>query len=180
MSLPPERIYTIDDIYALPEGERAELIDGRIYYMAPPGTRHQEITGELYAVIHNYIKKKGGTCKTYISPFAVFLSEDHTNYVEPDVSVICHPDKIDSRGCNGAPDWVIEVVSPSSVSMDYNTKLFKYRTARVREYWIIDYSKDMITVYNFETDQMERYNFSDSVQSGIFEDLLINFSQLDF
>ena len=76
MPLPKERIYTIDDIYALPDGERAELIDGQIYMMAPPNTRHQVIVGELYATIRNYIKGKGGSCKPYVSPFAVFLNED--------------------------------------------------------------------------------------------------------
>lgn len=179
MPLPQQRVYTIDDIYALPEGERAELIDGQIYYMAPPSPKHQAIAGEIFAVIRNYLREKKGVCKPYIYPFAVFLNKDDTNYVEPDIIVICEPDKIDSRGCKGAPDWVIEVVSPSSVSMDYNTKLFKYRTAKVREYWIVDYLKDMITVYNFETDQMERYTFMDSVKAGIYEDLFVDFSQLD-
>lgn len=68
MPLPKERIYTIDDIYALPEGERAELIDGQIYYMAPPSRKHQEIAGELFTSINNYIRAAGGSCKPYIAP----------------------------------------------------------------------------------------------------------------
>ena len=144
MPLPKERIYTIDDIYALPDGERAELIDGQIYMMAPPNTRHQVIVGELYATIRNYIKSKSGSCKPYVSPFAVFLNEDNKNYVEPDLTVVCSPDKVDEKGCHGAPDWVIEVVSPATQSKDYGIKLFKYRMAGVREYWIINPLKGIV------------------------------------
>lgn len=91
MPLPQREAYTIEDIYALPEGTRAELIDGQIYYMAPPTRKHQEIAGTLYRKIADYIDAKGGSCKTYISPFAVFLNENDKNYVEPDISVICDP-----------------------------------------------------------------------------------------
>lgn len=136
MGLP--RIYTIDDIYALTDGKRAELIDGNIYYMAPLGRKHQRIIGELYATIREYIKSNNGTCEVDIAPFAVFLNADDKNYVEPDISVICDSGKLNDKGCVGAPDWIIEIVSPSSKRMDYFTKLFKYRTAGVKEYWIVD------------------------------------------
>ena len=132
-----EKVYTIDDIYALPDGERAELIDGQIYYMAPPSRTHQKISWRLHQIIGNYIDSKGGQCEVYAAPFAVFLSEDDINYIEPDISVICDTSKLDEKGCHGAPDWIIEVVSPSSKRMDYYTKLFKYRTAGVKEYWIV-------------------------------------------
>ena len=72
MPLPKEQIYTIEDIYALPEGERAELIDGRIYYMAPPTRKHQQICVELITTINNYIKSNNGSCEPYIAPFAVY------------------------------------------------------------------------------------------------------------
>lgn len=108
---------------------------------APPNRGHQRIVGELYTIINNYIKKKNGRCEVDIAPFAVFLNEDDNNYVEPDISVICDEDKLNDRGCSGAPDWIIEVVSPSSRRMDYIIKLFKYRTAGVREYWIVDPEK---------------------------------------
>ena len=173
-----EQLYTIDDIYALPDGERAELIDGRIYNMAPPSRTHQRIVTELCTIINNYIKSKHGSCEVDISPFAVFLNEDDRNYVEPDISVICDPGKLTEKGCNGAPDWVIEVVSPGSRQMDYYTKLFKYRTAGVREYWIVDPQKNRITVYNFETANTEDYTFADSVKSGIYPDLSIDFSNI--
>ena len=179
MPLPQEKTYTIDDIYALKEGERAELIDGRIYYMAPPSPKHQEITGELFALIRNYIKEKGGPCKPYVSPFAVFLNENDTNYVEPDITVICKPDKVDNKGYRGAPDWVIEVVSPGSRRMDYSTKLFKYRTAGVREYWIVDPEKNRITVQDLANEDINEYTFSDTVKAGLYDDLFIDFSQLD-
>lgn len=178
MPLPKRESHTTDYIYSLPEGERAELIDGQIYDMAPPSRRHQEIAGELFTIIHNYIKSKGGSCKPFIAPFAVFLNEDDKNYVEPDISVICKPEKLTERGCNGAPDWIIEIVSPSSRRMDYFTKLFKYRTVGVREYWIVDPDKNRITVYNFESEDTIEYTFSDSVKTGIYEDFAVDFEQL--
>lgn len=101
------------------------------------------------------------------------------------ISVICDKDKPDDKGCHGAPDWVIEIVSPGSRRMDYDTKLFKYRIAGVREYWIVDSMKERIVVWHFEPDSehpelevMELYTFNDSVKAGIYEDLCINFSQV--
>ena len=179
MALPQERLYTIEDIYALPEGARAELIDGQLYMMAPPTRRHQEIVGELYTSISNYIKSKGGSCKPYIAPFAVFLNADNKNYIEPDISVICDRNKLTDRGCDGAPDWVIEVVSPGSRRTDYYTKLFKYRTAGVREYWIVDPDKNRILVYNFESEDAGDYSFNDSIKAGIYSDFSFDFSVLD-
>ncbi len=168
-----EEIYTIEDIYALPDGERAELIDGKIYYMAPPGTKHQSIVSELHYQIKDYINRNNGGCDVFPAPFAVFLNGDDTNYVEPDISVICDKDKLTEKGCNGSPDWVIEVVSPSSKVMDYFTKLFKYRTAGVREYWIVDPVKERITVYFFEKESVEEYSFGKEIPVGIYEGFTI-------
>ena len=179
MPLPEEKTYTIEDIYSLPEGTRAELIDGRIYYMAPPSRTHQRVSGELYRKIGNYIEKKGGSCEVYAAPFAVFLDKDETNYVEPDLSVICDGSKLDDKGCHGAPDWIIEIVSPGNPGHDYLTKLLKYQEAGVREYWIVDPGKKWITVYFFEGDIWgERYQFSDTVPANIYDDLSIDFSQI--
>lgn len=178
-ALAQENLYTIDDIYNLPEGSRAELIDGRIYYMAPPSRKHQRIAGELFAVIREYINTNNGSCEVDIAPFAVFLNEgDVKNYVEPDISVICDPDKLADKGCLGAPDWIIEVVSPASRWMDYFTKLFKYRAAGVREYWIVDPDKNRVTVYDFEAEDTRSYTFSESVKANIYEDLFIDFSEI--
>lgn len=171
--------YTIDDIYALPDGQRAELIDGQMYMMAPPTRRHQQILGALYRKIADYIDRKGGSCEVDIAPFAVFLNADDKNYVEPDISVICSPEKLTDKGCTGAPDWIIEIVSPGSRRTDYFTKLFKYRTAGVREYWIVDPEKNRITVYTFESEDTTEYTFTDSVKAGIYEDLEIDFNTIE-
>ena len=179
MPLPQEKIYTIEDIYALPEGTRAELIDGQIYYMAPPSRIHQRLLFELSRIIADYITKNNGSCEVDIAPFAVFLHDDDKNYVEPDISVICDRNKLNDRGCVGAPDWIIEVVSPGSRRMDYFTKLFKYRTAGVREYWIVDPDKNRILVYNFESEDTGDYSFADSAQSGIYPGFSIDFSKLN-
>lgn len=177
-ALKKEEVYTIEDIYALPEGERAELIDGQIFYLATPSTRHQRIVSKLNQKIANYIDVHGGDCEVFPSPFAVFLNNDDINYVEPDISVICDQSKLTDKGCNGAPDWIIEIVSPSSKRMDYLIKLFKYRNAGVKEYWIVDSEKDRITVYNFVHDTIEEYAFGDDVPAGIYEDFSIKVSDM--
>lgn len=173
----PEDIgsYTVKDIYALPDGVRAELLDGEIFDMAPPNRLHQKLVMELSFLISAYIRERGA-CEVYAAPFAVFLNADEKTYVEPDISVICSRDKLTDKGCNGAPDWIIEIVSPGSRQMDYYRKLFRYRTAGVREYWIVDAQKERITVYQFETDSMEEYSFTDRVGVGIFADLEIDFA----
>lgn len=171
-----EESHTIDDIYALPEGERAELIDGQIYYLATPSRTHQRLLFLLSRKIADYIDAHQGTCEVDIAPFAVFLNNDDINYVEPDISVICDPSKLDEKGCHGAPDWIIEIVSPGSKQMDYYKKLFKYRTAGVREYWVVDPDKNIITVYNFESDTMEEYSIGENVPVGIYEDFFIRVS----
>lgn len=168
-ALKKEEIYTIEDIYALPDGKRAELIDGKIYYMAPPNTKHQRLVHFFDREIGNYIQSHKGECEVFPAPFAVFLNENDKNYVEPDISVICDKNKITDKGCDGAPDWIIEIVSPSSKPMDYFTKLFKYRTAGVREYWIVDPMKQRVTVYFFEKESVEEYSFGTDIPVGIYE-----------
>lgn len=98
--------------------------------------------------------------------------------MEPDISVICDTNKLTDRGCNGAPDWIIEVVSSGSQRMDYMTKLFKYRTVGVREYWIVDSKDSVITVYDFAHDDMGRYTFLDKVKVGIYDGFEIDMSIL--
>ena len=137
--------------------------------MAPPSRTHQQILLSLSRRIADYIDSKNGNCEVNIAPFAVFLSEDDINYVEPDISVICDPTKLDDKGCHGAPDWIIEIVSPGTKTMDYFKKLFKYRTVGVREYWIVDPTKELITVYRFEREIMEQYSFGEDVPAGIYE-----------
>ena len=168
--------YTIDDIYNLPDGQRAELIDGELYMMATPNRIHQRLVKDFTFLIEEYIRRKNGECEVYPAPFAVFLNANNEIYLEPDISVICDKDKLTDEGCKGTPDWIIEIVSPSSRSLDYNKKLLKYGTAGVREYWIVDPMKQRITVYNFQHDTVEEYSFSDKVKAGIYEDFEIDFA----
>lgn len=162
--------YTIEDIYALPDDVRAELIDGQIYYMASPTRTHQKISVYLSRVIGNYIESQDGECEVYTAPFAVFLNEEkNTNYLEPDLFVVCDPSKLGEDGCHGAPDWVIEIVSPTSRPRDYMKKMLKYGTACVREYWIVDPEKKITTVYGFEKETMEEYPFGEAVPVGIYD-----------
>jgi len=181
MPFPQERIYTIADIYNLPEGIRAELVDGQIYYMEPPTRTHQKISGFLHATIYNNIRSNNGKCEVYAAPFAVFLNRDDMNYFEPDISVICDPDKLDNRGCNGAPDWIVEIVSTSTSSHDYITKLSKYKAAGVREYWIVNPLRQIITVYLFNEKDIfpQTYGFKDKIGVSIFNDLVIDICELD-
>ncbi len=176
MGLAQEIPYTIDYIYSLPDGQRAELIDGQIYDMSTPDRRHQRLVQFFSRIIGNYISLKGGFCEVYPAPFAVRLYDDDYTYVEPDISVICDPKKLDDKGCNGAPDWIIEVISPSTRMRDYITKLYNYRNAGVREYWIVDADKNRITVYRFDVEGIEEYSFNDTVPVGIYDDFSIDFS----
>lgn len=173
-ALTKEAVYTIDDIYALPDGKRAELVDGKIYFMSPPSRTHQKISWKLHQAIANYIDSKAGGCEVYAAPFAVFLNRDHINYVEPDISVICDPSKLDEKGCHGAPDWIIEIVSPGSKSMDYMKKLLKYCTAGVLEYWIVDPARKQVLVYQPKQETMEQYAFGEDIPVGIWEGFSIN------
>ena len=179
MALAKEKTYIIEDIYNLPEGKRTELIDGQIYDMAPPSRSHQRILLALSRKIADYIERKHSTCEVDIAPFAVYLDEHSNTYVEPDISVICDKNKLDDRGCKGAPDWIIEIVSSDSHHMDYYTKLFKYHDSGVREYWIVDPDMNHIMVYDFVSEDFGDYTFSDTVKAGIYSDFSIDFSQLD-
>lgn len=176
---PQRGLYTVADIEALPEGERAELIDGEMFMMAAPMLRHQKILMWLSAKIWNYIMEHGGSCEVLPAPLAVYIKDDELNYVEPDISVICDPDKLDEKGCHGAPDWVIEIVSPSSKCMDYEKKQVLYEEAGVREYWIVDPMNSNVTVYSFGTmTVVEQSSFSGRVKVGIYKDFEIDFNEL--
>ena len=171
MPLPKESSYTTDYIFSLPEGQRAELIDGVVYDMAPPNRLHQELVSELHYKITDYIKKNNGACKVFPAPFAVFLNADDKTYVEPDISVICDKSKLDDRGCVGAPDWIIEIASPSTKRTDYGVKLFKYRSAGVREYWIVNPLTRTVNVN-------DQYSFDDDIAVCIYDNLTINITEL--
>lgn len=179
MPLPEHDTYTTDYIYSLPEGQRAELIGGDIYDMAPPSRIHQKIQNALAWSIETHIRKHNGSCEVYPAPFAVFIKSDDENYVEPDISVICDKNKLTDKGCNGAPDFVIEIVSPSSRQMDYRTKMNLYGETGVREYWIVDPSRERTTVYRFEEDAAPIiFPFNQVITVGIYGDLQINIAEL--
>lgn len=182
MSLAQLKTYTEEDYYALPEDIRAELIEGQIYYMAAPGRIHQEILSFLHVRIANYIDSRKGICKVYPAPLAVKLfKDDDKTIVEPDISVICDRNKLTDRGCTGAPDWIIEIISPSNSSHDYIRKLNLYADAEVREYWIVDPRSKKIFVYHLEkTDfEVKTYSFEEIVTANIFDNLWIDFNELD-
>lgn len=170
--------YTIADIEALPDGERAELIDGEMFMMATPMTVHQRILVKLVFEIETYIRKNKGNCELLPAPFGVFIKKDDRNYVEPDISVICHGDKLDEKGCHGAPDWVIEIVSPSSRKMDYVRKTALYQETGVREYWIVDPDRETVTIYEADRwDIPSCHSFSERIQTGIYKDLYLDFTE---
>lgn len=179
MPLPQNDCYTIDYIYSLPEGQRAELIDGIVYDMAQPGMVHQRLCFALARKIADYIDSNEGDCEVFLSPFAVFLNDDDKTYVEPDISVICDKNKITGKGCNGAPDFIVEIVSPSSRRMDYLIKSARYEAAGVREYWIVDPEKKRTTVYRYEEDAAPIIiPFYQDIFVGIYSNLRMNIEDM--
>lgn len=180
MAIPRKLTYTEADYYALPEDVRAELIDGQIYYQAAPSRIHQKLLGKIHQRIANYIDLKSGSCEVYPAPFAVKLWEDKKTIVEPDISVICDPDKLTKRGCTGAPDWIIEIVSPGNSSHDYIRKLNLYADAGVREYWIVNPINHTVLVYHLEESKFEvsSYTFQDKIKVNIYDELWINFQEI--
>ena len=168
------RSYNRQDIDALSEGTHAELINGKLYLLATPTRIHQFLVGELLFAIKSHIRQNKGGCHVYTSPFAVRLFADDSTYVEPDVAVICSKDKLTEKGCNGAPDIAIEIVSPGNANHDYITKLAKYQQAGVREYWIINPETAKTLVMNFENPaNTGEYDFEENITSGVLEGLEI-------
>lgn len=169
MPLLQNKIYTSDDYWSIPDGERAELIDGQLYSMAPPARIHQELVMELSGTIREHIRRSNGGCKVYPAPFAVNLDANDKNWVEPDISVICDKNKLTDRGCSGAPNLIIEVVSPSTQKMDYLKKLLLYQKHGVQEYWIVNPDTRTVTVYGFASDDVAFHSFDDKISVGIFD-----------
>lgn len=178
MALDSKEMYTFDDIMALPENVRAEVINGEIFYMGCPTVRHQKIVSFLTVRLGRYIEDNHGDCQVFPGPFAVYFEKDKHNYLEPDISVVCKPSQLTEIGSNGVPDLVMEIVSPSGVYHDYVRKLNIYREKGAREYWIIDPKKERITVWNFEKCERTEYPINGQVPVGIYEDFVIDFSGL--
>lgn len=170
---------TAQDYWALPEGVRAELIDGELWDLTSPSRKHQEIVSAVVRRLGNFIDSHGGPCKVYPAPLAVNLFADDSTFVEPDVLAVCDSKKLSDRGCEGAPDFVMEVVSPSNPEMDYISKLNLYREAGVREYWICDPMRERTLVYNFGSDAvMAMHGFGETVLSSVFPGFEMNFAQV--
>lgn len=151
---PRQGTYTAEDYLALPDEQRVELIDGVFWNMSSPGVIHQWIVGEVYRQISNYIHAHGGACRPFIAPVDVRLDNDDRTMVQPDVMILCDPGKLSPERVNGAPDYVLEVISPSTKRKDYTLKLHKYQTAGVREYWILDPRQEVVLIYYFESDDI--------------------------
>ena len=159
---------TLDDYYAAPDDIRVEIIDGVIYYMATPVLTHQSVIAGLFREFNkcdDKMRKKG--CKLFLSPTGVRLNRDSRTIVVPDLLILCR--KLENlKWIEGAPDFVVEVLSPSTRRMDMTIKLRKYMEAGVREYWIIDYNKNRITVYDFSKGPDGKdYTFEDKIPVAI-------------
>ena len=187
MALPAEKErYTFADVLTWGEDERIEVINGEAVMMAPPLRVHQSVLSALFLQIGNYLQ--GKSCKVYPAPFAVRLfeedgdaPEDVDTMLEPDISVVCDPDKLDKYGCKGAPDMVIEILSPSTRRHDLAVKYRLYQRAGVREYWIVDPDGKTVQVFRLEDGL---YNAPDVfmegsvVPVGLWEDFSIDLSQV--
>ena len=173
------------DYQEWPDHERWELIDGIAYDMSPaPSRTHQKILGELHRQISTYLLDK--TCDVYMAPFDVRFpeqdekEEEIKTVLQPDISVICDPAKLDEKGCLGSPDLIIEIVSPATVQKDMREKLFIYEKFGVKEYWIIHPVDQILMVFKLlpgnKYGRPEIFSPLDQVKVGIFPDLTINLS----
>ena len=174
-----KRLCTLEDYYALPDERRVELIDGVFYDMASPGRLHQAILGQLYLQLASCADRHP-EWELFFAPADVCLDNDNYTMVQPDLYINCSKKDDDKRRLNGAPDYVVEILSPSSRTHDMFRKLSKYRFAGVREYWIVDPEKQKVIVYVFEKDDIPViYTFHDTVPVGISEgDCSIDFEKI--
>ena len=147
--------FNYGDYCGWPDGERWELIDGVAYNMAPAPSRiHQEVVVELTRQIGNFLLEK--PCSVYVAPFDVRLpntneADDQVEtVVQPDIAVICDKSKLDEKGCRGAPDWIVEVLSPSTAAKDMIQKRVSYERHGVREYWLVHPLDHLLWIYRLE------------------------------
>ena len=170
---------TLEQYELLPAEQRVEVFDGIVYDMASPSQTHQALSMQLSTVINNYILRKNGLCSVFTAPFDVKLADQPLTIVQPDIMIICDKDKLDGKRCNGAPDFIIEIVSPSTSSDDYIRKLYYYKTYGVREYWIVDPKRKLVTVNYFEGNLVNvQYSFDSVIKVNIYDDLFINFAEI--
>ena len=174
-----QELITLEQYKNLPENVRAEVFEGQIYCMASPSQIHQTILTELLVSIRSYLKKKGNNCQVFPAPFDVKLSDQPLTIVQPDIMIVCDKNKLDEKRCNGAPDFIIEIVSPSNPSDDYIRKLYYYKNTGIREYWIVDPRHKTVTINYFEKNLLNiQYSFESTIKVNIYDDLYINFSDI--
>ncbi len=178
-----QKEYTINDLKNLPEGTQVELIDGELFDMAGATPLHQMIVIRLITTIDRYIRGRHGDCQVFTAPTDVFLDEKKTgkHCYQPDVFVLCDKEKIGEDGIYGAPDWIIEVLSPSTALKDRHLKTYHYGIFGVKEYWIIDPKSQTIKAYQFpydsESDGMS-YSFGEEISPTIYPDLKLKIADL--
>ena len=174
-------IYTADDLDRL-RGDSVwgELIDGVMFNMTSPSSPHQMVQASLHYLLKDYVKKNGGSCIPLTSPLDVYIEKNDRTVLQPDILVLCDKDLIQEKGIWGAPDFVIEILSPSTRERDLVYKLPKYRGFGVREYWIVDLEKERVIVYDFtQKDIINIYTFEDKIPVGIWDgDLEIDFKTI--
>lgn len=172
-------LMTLKEYEATPEDERIEVFEGFPYAMSAPSIVHQRILGELHFLLKDYIKKHNGKCETFVAPCDVKLNDSPLTILQPDLFIVCDPDKLDNKCCNGAPDFIIEIVSSGNAANDYTRKLYYYEHFGVKEYWIVDPDKKFVTVYDFANSRFcERYTFDDRIKVEIYDNLYIDFAPL--
>lgn len=144
-------LHTYGEYFGWPENDRYELVDGIAYSVPAPARRHQEVLLELFRQIADALD--GTPCRPYVAPFDVRLPKADEpdarvdTVVQPDISVVCDRAKLDERGCRGAPDWIVEVLSPATASHDQIVKRAAYEGAGVREYWLVHPTDRVVTGY---------------------------------
>ena len=178
-----DKVYTYADYLSWPEDEHWEIIDGVAYAQAQPSTDHQRILGNLYLEFGNYLR--GKPCEAFVAPFGVTFKDvkddQNTTVVEPDLTVICEKTKITKRGCSGAPDLIIEILSPSTASHDVIRKRKLYETNGVVEYWIVDPSNQIVTrlYLNEELSEYSKPDYYSKERMNIITPIIFPELQID-
>lgn len=178
-----EQRFTYRDYVRWPEGERWELIDGTPYDMSPaPSTAHQRILRELAAQFSEYLR--GKTCEVFFAPFDVRLpqgdekDEDVLTVVQPDLVVICEKSRIDEKGGRGAPDLIVEILSPATARKDMREKLSLYERVGVGEYWVVHPTDETVMIFKPSEKGLygrpEVFAKGDEIRVGIFDDFVIS------
>ena len=178
-----EDFLTYADYLHSSENERYEIIDGKPYDMSlAPSTNHQRICRDLSLLMYQCLKDS--SCELFIAPFDVRLplakeeDIDIINVVQPDISVICDPSKLDEKGCKGAPDLIVEITSPGTALKDRREKYFLYQNACVQEYWLVYPFEQIITIFTLQNNNNQYasgrvYGFCETVHSAVIPDLQV-------